>query len=145
MPASGKSTLGQRLAQKQGWHFVDLDHAIATHYGASIGQIFAQEGEQEFRKLEAQTLRNLRFGDNTVLSVGGGTPCFHQNIAYLNTLGYTVFVDTPLPVIVERTLAAPDERPLYQGLSVDAVTQKVDALYQARLPYYLQARYRYVP
>ena len=72
---SGKSTVGKKLASTLGWHFLDLDTQIELKAGQSIKDIFSSSGESYFRQIEKETLLDLRTGEDTVISTGGGTPC----------------------------------------------------------------------
>ncbi len=103
MPGSGKSTLGRRLAAHFAYPFLDLDAAIVARAGRSIPAIFAAEGEAYFRQLEADALREVvaRPGP-LVLATGGGTPCFHANLAVLQAAGLTLWLDVPVPVLAAR-------------------------------------------
>ena len=103
MPGSGKSTLGRRLAAHFAYPFLDLDAAIVARAGRSIPAIFQTEGEVYFRQLEADALREAvaRPGP-LVLATGGGTPCFHDNLAVLQATGFSLWLDVPIPVLAAR-------------------------------------------
>lgn len=107
MPGAGKTTLGRRLAAHFAYPFLDLDAAIEARAGRGIPAIFQAEGEAYFRQLEADTLREVvaRPGP-LVLATGGGTPCFHENMAVLQAAGLTVWLDVPLMVLAARLRAA---------------------------------------
>ena len=145
MPSSGKSTLGKRLARELRCRFVDTDRLIIRDEGRSVAEIFAQNGESYFREAEARALRTIRPGDSLVVATGGGMPCFHDNMAYINATGVSVFIDVTPPVLVARMKAnarqfpanAP-ERPLFNPDDtdlLDTLTQR----HADRLPIYQQA------
>lgn len=136
MPGSGKSYFGKQLAEHLSWPFFDLDHEIEIKEEKTIHSIFTSEGEDYFRRSEAETLRGLSRDHKTmILSTGGGTPCFHEGINYMNENGITVFLETSLDVLIER-LSNKTHRPLIQG----EVEKNVTDLLAKRMKYYQQAR-----
>jgi len=111
---SGKSHTGQRLAAALGLPFLDLDEAIEAKAGKTISEIFADEGEDAFRKLETSALRQTSELPPTVVSTGGGAPCFNDNMEWMNRNGQTVFLDPPVSVLLQRLDTGRDHRPLLQ-------------------------------
>lgn len=111
---SGKSFTGLQLAKKIGRPFVDLDQWIEDLCGRSIKDIFAQQGEEGFRKMEAEALRSFDQLPYFVMATGGGTPCFHGNMDWMNDHGMTIFLDPPVGLIAERLSSGRDHRPLLQ-------------------------------
>lgn len=139
MPSSGKSTLGKRIADALHYRFVDTDKLIARDEGRSIAKIFAQSGEDYFRKAERAVLQSIRPGASLVVSTGGGMPCFYDNMAYINATGVSVFLDVPIEVLVRRMVAhAQDDRPLYNPHDPELLAS-LQKRYAARLPFYSQA------
>lgn len=135
MPGSGKSFFGQELAAYFNYPLIDLDREIEVREERGIADIFATEGEEYFRKIEAQLLRSItEKHEHMILSTGGGTPCFHDGISYMNANGVTVFLETPRDLLIER-LSQNNDRPLMAG----DIQQKVDHLLASRLKYYQQA------
>ncbi len=133
MPGSGKSTLGKQLAKRLGYQFVDLDELIVQVAGHPITEIFARQGEDGFRRLERDILKQTATLENTVIATGGGTPCFFDNAAWMNRHGKAVFIHTPLPVIAERiyrTSAEKQKRPLFAGKSREQVWETLNEMYQ---------------
>ena len=144
LPGSGKSTLGSQLAKHFGLHFIDLDVEIEKTAGQSIEQIFNKFGEPYFRKIEQNTLKEV-VGDESgfVMAVGGGTPCYNDNMQLLNKSGQTIFLDVPTDVLCERlwndvTLT----RPLLLGLSADGLKEKIEGLSNERQKFYKEAKLR---
>src|SRR5664279_2631025 len=86
---SGKSTAGKKLASLLGWSFIDFDKRIEEHTGKPISEIFSQHGENYFRNLETEILKNLKAETDTVISTGGGTPCYGDNMDYMLETGLT--------------------------------------------------------
>lgn len=139
MPSSGKTTLGKRIAEALHYRFIDTDKLIVREEGRTIADIFAQSGEAYFREAERRVLRTIRPGDSVVVSTGGGMPCFHENMSYINTTGISIFLDVPVGILVKRILAhAQEDRPLNNPSDPEllAVLQK---RYETRFPIYSQA------
>ncbi|RZK63140.1 MAG: shikimate kinase [Hymenobacter sp.] len=150
LPGSGKTTIGRRLAAHLGWEFRDLDVDIAAQSGQTIPEIFAAEGEAGFRQREAAALRAvaLRPGPPLVLATGGGTPCFHDNLAVLHQTGFTLWLDVPVPELVRRLAHSHSTRPLLAASEPSETPEKVlfDRLSRtlaAREWFYAQARLRH--
>jgi shikimate kinase len=139
LPGAGKSTLGGELARCFSVPFIDLDHEISQVAGISIPEIFHNQGEVSFRQLEADVLRKFT-QDSFVMATGGGTPCFHENMEYMNSTGITVFLDVPPDRIVKRLMEAGDAgRPLLAVQNEDELRNRIHELWVSRLPYYQQA------
>lgn len=137
--ASGKSYLGRELARLAGFPFLDLDELIVQRSGLSITDWFAQHGEEAFRQYEAEQLRSVDAFPDLILACGGGTPCFHQNIAWMNEHGLTVFLEVPTELLWQRLAAAGNSRPLLAGLDQGDLEQYINERLSLRLPYYKQA------
>ena len=88
----GKSSLGKRLARRLNYRFVDLDEEIERQTGRSIAEIFSRDGENYFRQLEANILRQIEWSLPTVVATGGGTPCYFDNMNYINNNGVSVYL-----------------------------------------------------
>nr|WP_277881492.1 shikimate kinase [Hymenobacter cyanobacteriorum] len=143
MPGAGKTTLGRQLAAHFNRPFLDLDHAIEARTGRGVREIFAEEGEAGFRAVEAETLRAALAagGPPLVLATGGGTPCFHDNMALLNQAGITLWLDVPVETLAARM--APEEvakRPLIAAAG--GAEAWLRETLTARKRFYAQARVR---
>ena len=136
----GKSHHGRKLAQMLDYHFIDLDEWIVDKAQMNIPIIFREKGEAYFRQLEAKALRALQQQDNTVVACGGGAPCFHQNMDWMNQHGVSVFLDTAEALILERVRRKPDKRPLLKGKSDEALRQFIRAKLSERRSFYEQAQ-----
>ena len=88
----GKTTLGKALADRTGLSFIDLDLFIEGRYRKTIRQIFEAEGEEAFREIERKALHEVAEFEDIILSTGGGTPCFFDNMTYMNRVGTTVYL-----------------------------------------------------
>lgn len=130
---SGKSTVGRELAKEVNYKFIDTDQWISQQMNLTIGEIFAEKGENYFRQLETNTVKgfskNLR---NTVLSTGGGLSIRQENISYLKEIGAVFFLRVSKDGVLDRL--NPDvERPLLAG---DKKGKKVEELLAVRNPIY---------
>ncbi|GAB2539731.1 shikimate kinase [Spirosoma aerophilum] len=140
MPSSGKSTLGKRVADALHYRFVDTDKLIVREEGRSIAEIFAESGEDYFREAERRVLRKIQPGGSLVVSTGGGMPCFHDNMSYINATGVSVFLDVPVDVLVQRITAhAQEDRPLNNPTDPE-LAAVLKARHESRLPIYSQAQ-----
>lgn len=139
--ASGKSTYGKELAEDKGLPFWDLDECIEQREGRSISEIFEKEGEDYFRRREREVLHELcNEEDEFVLATGGGTPCFFDNMDYMNQEGITVFLNTSLLVIVGRLKRQRENRPLLAMYTDGELELFVREHLESRLPFYLKAK-----
>lgn len=89
---SGKSTAGKKLAAELGYAFIDLDHFLEKEYQQTIPEIFAARGEAEFRNMEHNTLKKVLEKSDVVISAGGGTPCYFNNMELMNNNGITIYL-----------------------------------------------------
>lgn len=142
--ASGKSTLGQALAEKLGWEFRDLDAVIQEGEGKSIKAIFAEDGETYFRQKEWEYLLDLTRNFNGVVSLGGGALQSQMVVDHLKLNGLLVFVDTPFDEILERVHSS-SERPILfdergEIKSKETLKEELKALYSSRERFYKQAQ-----
>jgi len=116
---SGKTTAGKKLASLLGWSFIDLDNKVEEHTGKTIPEIFLQNGEAFFRTTETGLLKELRSQTNSVISTGGGTPCFGDNMDYMLKTGLTVYLKMTPDQLKYRLSESKGERPLIKDLDQD--------------------------
>lgn len=138
--ASGKTTFGKALARRTGLQHIDLDFYIEQRFHSSVKDIFASKGEAEFRRIEGVLLREVGEFSDVVISCGGGTPCFGDNMDYMNTRGLTVCMQASEDVIARRIREAGDKRPLMAGKSIDEIKRSISEHMAVRQPYYSQAQ-----
>jgi shikimate kinase len=136
--AAGKTQLAKDLAQKLNLSYLDSDAEIERQEGMPISAIFETKNESYFRALEERWIDKLD-DKPTVISCGGGLPCYNDLILKLKTRGKVVFLDTPIDIILQR-LQSDQERPLIQNKS----KEEIMALNQARWIYYQMADERMV-
>ena len=137
---AGKTTLGKPLAQKLGAAFCDLDECIEEHYGKTISEIFVEKGEDAFRTIERNILQEVVKLENVVISCGGGTPCFFDNMEMMNACGETVFLSASPAVLKEHLLMGKNKRPLIQGKNPEELENFVRQSLQGRLSFYQKAK-----
>ena len=102
--ASGKSTIGKKLAKTLGVNFIDIDKEIERKAGVEISRIFEVEGEESFREREKKTLKELSEGNNSVISTGGGAVLRMENRELMKSKGKVIYLETPVELQLERTL-----------------------------------------
>lgn len=141
MPGSGKSTLGAELAVVLGYHFFDLDVEIEINEGLTVPEIFKKRGAAEFRKAERNNLLEITNKKKSFLmSTGGGTPCYHDNMDFMNQNGLTVFINPNVEVILQRVVTQEGQRPLFSKMDPSELRDKVYQLYEKRYAYYSKAQ-----
>lgn len=137
---SGKTYWGRLLAQELKCGFVDTDEMIAHQTGTNIASIFAQHGETYFRQLETELLKNGLPANDSVISTGGGMPCFHQNVDIMLAKGVVVWLAPPLDVVAERIWRNKEKRPLIAHCAnVEEVVAKLQELLDRRKEFYAKA------
>lgn len=136
---AGKTTLGRALAAAIGVEFIDLDCYIEERFRKTVSQIFAEKGEEEFRSIERRMLHEVGEFENVIISTGGGTPCFFDNVEYMNAQGTTVFLDVPLERLFIRLSIARSKRPLIKDKNDDELRTFIGEQLQKRLPHYSKA------
>ena len=141
--AAGKTTLGKALARDLGLQFIDLDHYIENRYRCTVSQLFAERGEEAFRQIERNMLHEVAEFEDVVISTGGGTPCFFDNMDYMNAQGITVFLKASVDVIHTRLTIARTQRPLVANKSADELRQYITDMLERRAPYYTRAAHTF--
>ena len=137
---SGKTHWGRQLSQKLDIPFFDLDEQIISHEEKEINEIFTQNGEEYFRLLEKDTLHIITEShDSFVMACGGGTPCYFNNIEYMNQSGTSVWINTPTETLLKRLVVEKSKRPLIRELDNDQLRNFIGKKYADRRIYYEQA------
>ena len=135
----GKSTFGRLLAEEYDLNFFDLDNLIELGEGKTIDEIFTEVGEEGFRDLETLYLKQFETKDKFILSCGGGTPCFNNNIEILNTYSTTVYLDVEPSILTER-IFNDKSRPLVKGKSLEDLKLFIAEKISIRKPFYDKAK-----
>jgi shikimate kinase len=136
---SGKSTAGKKLASLLDWSFTDLDNKIEEHAGKTIPEIFSSLGEIAFREIESEVLRSLKDQTNAVISTGGGTPCYADNMDYMLETGLTIYLKLTPGQLRSRLSESSTERPLIKGLDKDQLQEFIEDKLAYREKWYSQA------
>ncbi|MCQ2095917.1 MAG: shikimate kinase [Bacteroidaceae bacterium] len=140
---AGKTTIGKVLARQLGYEFRDLDLVIECQQGKRIPDIFADEGEGRFRELERDALRDICRMESAVIAVGGGTPCFHDNMEYMNRHAITIYLKASVDTLIEHihisSKSHGSNRPLLHGMDDRQMRDFISANLPAREQFYSQA------
>ncbi len=140
----GKSTLGKKVATKTGYSFIDLDDLICQKINMSISEYFDLHGEAAFREIERETLHSLYGIKNTIVATGGGTPCYDDNMQWMNKNGKTVYLKIPPKALLSRLSQKDiDSRPLLKGKSHEELLAFIESKLEERSPFYKQAKIIY--
>lgn len=139
MMGSGKSYWAKYLSNQYKMNSIDLDLAIEQSNNLTIETIFATKGEDFFREQEKEMLRTIEAVDNIIVATGGGTPCFHNNIQWMNDHGTTIWIDDPIGVLVSRLIHEKSRRPLIKDLNENELTQFLSTQLEKRKPFYQQS------
>lgn len=138
---SGKTTVGHALSQELGLPFYDLDWYIETRMHCTVKQIFDEKGEEGFRKIEHNLLHEVAEFEDVILSCGGGTPCFFDNIDYINRQGETVYLKCTTDVLYKHLKMGKTVRPLLLNKTPDEVKTFIEAQLKQREPFYAKAKH----
>jgi shikimate kinase len=138
MPGSGKSSLGFLLSKLMRRPSIDTDHYIITKEKKSIEQIFSEQGEDYFRNLEKQVLSKIIENRPSVISTGGGMPCFYDNMDVMNKAAITVYLKASSEKLFEY-LKNDKKRPLLKGKTNEELIDYINTSLKQRQPYYEKA------
>jgi shikimate kinase len=139
---SGKSHLGWKLSNHLGLQFVDMDNYIEERNCKTIPQIFAEEGEAEFRKKERKALEELSEFTDIVIATGGGAPCFFDNIDLMNNSGKTVYLNIDPKILADRLIRSKTVRPLIKGKSKEELVAFINETLKKRHKFYSLAEFK---
>jgi shikimate kinase len=135
----GKTTFGKQVANMLQLPFVDTDILVEQTTKKSITTIFEQEGEVRFRIFEADVLRSIPNQKPAVIATGGGLPCFHHNMDFMNEHGFTVYLRASEAFIYNRLMQAKIPRPLLNGLNQEQTKAFIHHTLSQRSAFYLQS------
>lgn len=135
----GKTTIGQKLAVRLGYDFYDTDKEIENKFHYSVSDIFKKFGQEVFRKMERDILKELLDLNNVVIATGGGTPCFFDNMQHIKENAVSVFLDMDVRHILARQRQSKVKRPLLEGKSTEEIESYIRETLNQRLHYYTQA------
>ncbi len=138
---SGKTYWAQRLATLLRCDWIDLDQQIEKATEMTIKEIFTTEGEAFFRAKERDTLRQFSSIHNLIIACGGGTPCYHDNMKWMNENGITIWLQPDIDELVTRLKRGKHKRPLISHLDDGELKDFVVNKLEERKPFYSQAKH----
>lgn len=138
---SGKTTVGKALSKDMGIPFYDLDWYIESRMRKTVAQIFAELGEEGFRKIEYNMLHEVAEFENVIISCGGGTPCFFDNMDYMNGQGETVYLKASPEVLYGHLKMGKTERPLLKNKTPEEMQVFIAEQLEKREPFYSKAKH----
>lgn len=137
---AGKTTVGKALSKEMDIPFYDLDWYIESRMRKTVSQLFAERGEEGFRKIEHNMLHEVAEFENVILSCGGGTPCFFDNIDYMNQQGDVVYLKASPEVLYKHLLMGKTDRPLLKGKTPEELIAYIREQLVYREQFYSKAR-----
>ncbi len=138
---SGKTYWGKAWAEENALSFFDLDEQIETISGESVAQIFEKKSENYFREMEKNVLRKFSEKNNFILACGGGTPCFFDNIQWMNEQGTTIYLQSSAGEILQRIKNEIYVRPLLNKINPSELLFFIEQKLKEREPFYKQAKH----
>ena len=142
MMGAGKTYWAQKMAKWNKCVGYDLDALIEMNEEKTIAEIFEEEGEEYFRKVEAKILRWFKEKKKFIIATGGGTPCFQENMSWMKKEGLVIWLDPSLEVLVNRLSLEKQQRPLIASLNDNEIAAFIENKLVERHSYYVQAHYR---
>ncbi len=136
---SGKSTLGRRIAHRLKLDFVDLDNYLEKKHGCSVVDIFSRFGELQFREWEREALIDQLDSRTKIVSTGGGTPCYFDNMELINQNGFSIYLYLSPGALVKRLFHSKNQRPALIGLDEEGILNFVNTQIDIRKKFYEQA------
>jgi shikimate kinase len=140
---AGKTTLGNALARSLHISFIDTDQYIEGRFHRSVRDLFAESGEEYFRNIEKNMLREVGEFEDVVISTGGGAPCFFNNMEYMKEMGHTVFLSVSEDVLFNRLKVASHSRPVLQNKTGEELLAFIHDGLAERIPFYSKAQYTF--
>lgn len=137
---SGKSKTAEALSKILKIPFVDTDNLVETKAGTSISNIFDSQGQETFRLLERDALHSTEKNENLIVSTGGGTPCFFENMEWMNAKGLTVYLEANPGLLFHRLALSKNRRPLLKNLNDVELMEQITGHLTVRIPYYKRAK-----
>lgn len=141
---SGKSFWAKKMSKWIKSAGYDLDALIEMNEEKTIAEIFAEDGEANFRKTETKILKWFKEKKKYVLATGGGTPCFNENMQWMSKEGVVIWLDESLEVLVQRLMKEKEHRPLIAKLNEQQLATFLQEQLINRFSFYQQAHYRLV-
>ena len=137
---SGKTHWGRIWATENGIPFYDLDTMIEEQEEKTVAGIFESAGEEYFREKETEVLKKFVKKNKFIMACGGGTPCFNDNMNYMNAMGTTIYLTASVQYIYENVIAEKDKRPLIKDFSPAGLFYFIEQTLKEREPFYMQSK-----
>ena len=137
---SGKTHWGKLWANQNNISFFDLDEVIEQQEHKTIAEVFEQNGETYFRQKETEVLKTFSEKKNCIIACGGGTPCFNNNMQWMNEHGITVYLSATPDEIVKRVITEQEKRPLIKNLHPSELKSFIEKKLKDREPFYTTAK-----
>ncbi len=137
---SGKSTFGRKLSEKLDYTLMDIDQVMEVVEKKTVNAIFQEKGEEYFRRLEADILHSSVLHKNAVISCGGGTPCYFDNMDWMNERGLTIYLNMPPEILYGRLKERRAKRPLIANLTDPQLKDYIFQKLSEREIFYLQSK-----
>lgn len=138
---SGKTTYGKLMAKELDMTFIDLDVFLESKEQKSISQIFDEVGEEGFRKMEKDALREASEQDKVIIATGGGTPCYFDNMEFMNLKGQTIYLRTSVRELRDRLKMSKSKRPLIVTKDLRELEDYIAQSLEKREVFYLKSKY----
>ena len=138
---AGKTTVGKALSKAMGRQFDDLDWYIESRMRKTVPQIFAERGEEGFRLIEHNMLHEVAEFEDVIVSCGGGTPCFFDNMDYMNGQGDVIYLKADPEVLYKHLLMGKTERPLLKNKTPEQLIAFIKEQLEKREPVYSKAKH----
>lgn len=136
---AGKTTVGKELAKRTGLSFIDLDHYIESRYHKTVGQLFAERGEEGFREIERKLLQEVSLFEDVIISTGGGAPCYYDNMECMNASGMTIYLKVSVEELAKRLEVCKNTRPVLKGRTGEELTAFISETLDRRNSFYERA------
>ncbi len=137
---AGKTSEGKRLAKLMNRKFIDLDRLIEEKEKKTVAELFSEKGEEYFREIESKTLQSINIKDNCIVSCGGGSPCYHNNINWIKENGIAVWLKISVDTVLKRLSETKKVRPLLKNLTGEELKNFINKKMKEREPFYSQAQ-----
>jgi len=135
----GKSTLGRKLAARLGYNFIDLDELFEQKEGTTIAKYFVSYGEEAFRQEESNILKYTDFPEKSIISTGGGLPCYFDHMDWMNANGKVIYIQMSPKALASRLEYGKEERPLLHGKHGDDLVAFIAEKLAERETHYLKS------
>lgn len=136
---AGKTTIGKVLSKLMGLTFIDLDYYIEGRFRKTVAQLFAERGEDGFRSIERNMLHEVAEFEDVLISTGGGTPCFFDNMEFMNQQGTTIYLQVSVDELASRLEVCKHTRPVLKNRTGEELKAFVAESLSGRLPFYQKA------